>query len=311
MSSPISKRVPDFIIIGAMKCMTSTLHEQLARQPGIHMSSPKEPCYFSDDAIFARGPEWYAGLFSGCDAADLCGESSTHYTKLPTYPQTVQRLKAACPDVRLIYVMRHPIDRLRSQYVHEWTQRIVNGPLDLAVITFPELVHYSRYSYQLAPYLATFGPRQLLPVFFDRIAAQPQAELDTICRFIGYPGRPQWRDDLGARNASDQRMRSSRWRDRLVYAPGLSWVRRTLISQSVRDRVKQFWQMSNKPQLSPARLAELTHLFDEDLRQLGDWLGAELTCDSFRQTTAENDLQWRDGLEDHFQASRGAREVTL
>ena len=63
MSSSSLKRVPDFIIIGAMKCMTSTLHEQLAAQPGIQMSMPKEPCYFSDDAVYARGPEWYASLF--------------------------------------------------------------------------------------------------------------------------------------------------------------------------------------------------------------------------------------------------------
>jgi hypothetical protein len=54
---------PDFIIMGAMKSATSTLHTQLAMQPGIFMSTPKEPNYFSDDAEFSRGEQWYADLF--------------------------------------------------------------------------------------------------------------------------------------------------------------------------------------------------------------------------------------------------------
>ena len=54
---------PDFIVIGAMKSATTTLHEQLARQPGVFMSRPKEPNFFSDDAIYARGWGWYSSLF--------------------------------------------------------------------------------------------------------------------------------------------------------------------------------------------------------------------------------------------------------
>ncbi len=52
---------------------------------------------------------------------DLRGESSTHYTKLPTYPRTVDRMVRDLPRLKLIYVMRHPIERLVSQYVHELT----------------------------------------------------------------------------------------------------------------------------------------------------------------------------------------------
>ena len=54
---------PDFIVIGAMKSATTTLHEQLARQPGIFMCHPKEPNFFSDDENYARGWGWYGSLF--------------------------------------------------------------------------------------------------------------------------------------------------------------------------------------------------------------------------------------------------------
>ena len=73
------------MIIGAMKSGTRSLHDQLDLQPGFFMSDPKEPCYFSDDDVFDRGEDWYRGLFSGAGAGDLRGESSTHYTKLPTH----------------------------------------------------------------------------------------------------------------------------------------------------------------------------------------------------------------------------------
>jgi hypothetical protein len=104
-------RQPNFITIGAMKSATSTLHEQLKQQPGFFMSEEKEPNFFSNDEIYANGLDWYSSLFSNAAPGDLCGESSTHYTKLTTYPHTVARMKAALPHVKLIYMIRHPIDR--------------------------------------------------------------------------------------------------------------------------------------------------------------------------------------------------------
>ena len=62
---------PDFMVIGAMKCATSTLHEQLARQPGLFMSTPKEPNFFSDDDVHARGMAWYEALFADAPAGSL------------------------------------------------------------------------------------------------------------------------------------------------------------------------------------------------------------------------------------------------
>ncbi len=165
---------PDFIVIGAMKSATTTLHEQLARQPGIFMSRPKEPNFFSDDAIYARGWSWYSALFRPASAADLRGESSTHYTKLPTYPRTVERMVRDLPRLKLIYVMRHPIDRLVSQYVHEVTAGRIAVGLREALERHPELIDYSRYSMQLQPFLDVYGFADVLPVFFPRLVSRSQ-----------------------------------------------------------------------------------------------------------------------------------------
>ena len=132
-SRPMPAPAPDFAIIGAMKSATSTLHVQLSAVSGVAMSSPKEPCFFSDDEIFARGEAWYDACFAHAGPGDLRGESSTHYTKLPTLPHACERLHRRRPDAKLLYVIRHPIDRLISHYVHGWTEGWHRGDLERAI----------------------------------------------------------------------------------------------------------------------------------------------------------------------------------
>ncbi|MBJ7899831.1 MAG: sulfotransferase [Cyanobacteria bacterium RI_101] len=285
---------PDFIIIGGMKCATSTLHEQLALQPGFWMSEPKEPNFFSNDEIFAQGMDWYVSLFDGAEPGDLRGESSTHYSKLPTYPETVNRLLNAFPEVKLIYVLRHPIDRLVSQYVHEWSQLVIqNTEINAALETFPELIAYSRYAYQLAPYFERLPRERILPVFFERLLKYPQPELERVCAFLNYNGAPQWREELDAQNISSQRLRKSAWRDALVETPGLKQLRQALIPKSFRTWVRSLWTMKEKPRLSPASLAKLETIFDPDLAILGNWLGIELNCQNFKAQVTNQVLTWK------------------
>lgn len=283
---------PDFIIIGAMKSATSTLHVQLARQPGFWMSTPKEPNFFSDDDVWARGLDWYAALFEGAAKGDLRGESSTHYTKLPDYPQCMDRMREHVPDARLIYIMRHPVDRLISHYMHGWLNGAFRGSVDEAVSRYPELVQYGCYAAQLRPFLETYGPDKILPVFFERLTQSPQAQLERVCEFLGYAGSPVWKAEEAQQNASLDRLRESPLRDAIVGFPPLRAIRRALVPQSVRDKIKGLWQIDEKPELSPASLALVKREFDTDLAQLGAWLGTELSTDSFKQNVGPRSLNW-------------------
>lgn len=285
---------PDFIIIGAMKCATTTLHEQLAMQPGIFMTEPKEPNFFSNDEVYDQGWEWYQDLFAPAHSSDLCGESSTHYTKLPTYPHTVTRLKQHLPQVKLIYIMRDPIQRLVSQYIHEWTKLKVSDDINQAIYDFPSLVTYSQYSRQLQPYLETFGLEQVLPVFVENLQANPQAELERVCRFISYDRPPQWQPQLAQQHKSGERTRESVWRDRLIDLPVLKHIRRSVIPKEVRNWVRSWWQMKHKPTLTPESLAYLRAQLDPDLARLGRWLGLSLTCETFRAQVTASSPAWLD-----------------
>ena len=235
-SSPVIS-LPDFIIVGAMKSATSTLQEQLAGQPGIFMSSPKEPNFFSDAEQYAKGMSWYSSLFAKAPEGSCLGEASTHYTKLPTYPEVVQRLKEHLPDARFIYVMRHPLDRLVSHYIHEWSTGVYRCSLEEAINKYPDLIAYGNYAMQLEPYFKTFGHAAVLPVFFDRLLSEPQAELERICRFIGYQAQPVWIQDLKPDNVSSERVRKFPGYRLLVDSKLATWFRRHFIPQALRDAV--------------------------------------------------------------------------
>ena len=276
-------RLPDFIIIGAMKSATSTLHNQLGAQSGVFMSTPKEPNFFSDDEVYSQGLGWYSGLFSDANGSDICGESSTHYTKLPDYPDTIQRLKAAIPRPKLIYVMRHPVDRLISHYMHQWSVGVISCDINQAIDRYPELVDYSCYGMQITPYLQEFGHKAVLPLFFDDLKKNKDRALNRVGTFIGCTQSLIWIDDLTQDNQSSQRIRRFYGYELLINSRPMAWLRKNLIPQALRNRIKKRLTMQQRPQISDVQREHITEIFDRDLKVVGDWLGIELTCDNFKQ----------------------------
>lgn len=256
------------------------------------MSEPKEPNFFSDDAEYRRGTDFYQSLFAEAPEGSLRGESSTHYTKLPDYPHTVSRMKAFVPEARLIYVMRHPIDRLISHYIHQWTQNVMRCDVNEAIDRYPELINYGRYSYQLEPYFEAFGKDSVLPVFFAAVKTEPQRELERIARFIGYADPVVWKDNLGAQNVSSERLRRFKGYEVIVNSPPMAFLRRRCVPQSLRDVVKARLSMKQRPILSDANRSHLESLFDKDLKVLSKWLGADLSCETFDEKTAMTSLDW-------------------
>ena len=289
-----SHNKPDFIIIGAMKCATSTVHDQLSMHDPFFMTTPKEPNFFSDDEIYAKGFGWYGSLFANADTGQLKGESSTHYTKLPKYPETVERLVEYCPDVKCIYIMRHPVDRLVSHYIHEWTQGAISCDINEAVSRHPELVEFSRYNMQLEPYLKTFGHKSVLPMFTERLKDNPLRELQVIFDFLDVFEKPVWQPDIIS-NVSAERLRACAWRDAIVNSPLLKFIRRTFVPKSVRTRIRKLWTMQERPSLAPDTVQNLEVIFNRDLSLLSQKLGLELNCGNFKNMViSAYKIKWTD-----------------
>ncbi|SDX92139.1 Sulfotransferase domain-containing protein [Albimonas donghaensis] len=257
---------PDFVIIGAMKCGTSTLAAQLSAQEGVFVTTPKEPNFFSDDPVYAKGMGWYESLYDAAAPGDLKGEASTHYAKSPTWPNAAERLHAAAPGAKLIYLMRDPVARLVSHYIHEWTMgKVPAGGIETALETMPELIDYSRYAMQAAPWRARFGDGNLLLLRLEDMNRDPQGTLDRVGAFLGRPGAFRWAEDLGAQNVSAERIRRFPLYDLVIEHPAAAWLRRTLVPQSLRDAVKGRLRMRERPSLDDAARARIEALLAEDI----------------------------------------------
>lgn len=260
--------LPDFLIIGAMKCGTSTLQVQLAAQEGVFMTTPKEPNFFSDDAVWARGRNWYEGLFATAAAGQLKGEASTHYTKLPTHPRTLERMQQVLPSApRLVYMIRNPLDRAVSHLVHEWTEARMPADPERAFADHPELVDYGRYGMQAAPFVAAYGADRIQLTSLERLTAEPEAEFARICDFLGIEGAA-WRADIAPQNVSAERVRKLPLHGLLVANPVATALRRALVPKALRDRIRRGRRMSVRPHLTDALRARLTATFLDDRTRL-------------------------------------------
>ena len=259
---------PDYVLIGAMKCGTSTLAAQLGAQPGIFMTEPKEPNFFSDDANFAKGTDWYASLFAGAAGEDLTGEASTHYTKRPELPETVTRLKAHVPQAKLVYMIRDPMVRIVSHYIHEWTQGVLSAPLDVEIERHTPLVDYGLYGWQVAPFVEAYGREAILLTSLERMKADPGGELARVAQHIGFAGDVAWVEDQGAENVSAQRSRKLPLHGLLVDNPVANALRRTLVPKSVRNRVRQARQYKGRPEIPANKVPELQARFLADRETL-------------------------------------------
>jgi hypothetical protein len=104
---------PRFIIIGAEKCGTTSLYDDICRHPQVLSALEKEPYYFSE--MYDRGRDWYMANFPHIREGSnlITGEASTMYL---TDAHAAGRVAADLPNVRLLVIMRDPVARAVSQY---------------------------------------------------------------------------------------------------------------------------------------------------------------------------------------------------
>lgn len=104
---------PSFLIVGEMKCGTTSLYRYLERHPDVRSPFQKEPFYFAH--AFHRGERWYRSLFPLARESGITGEASTYYL---FHPLAAERIAAFAPEIKLIVLLRDPVTRAHSHYQH-------------------------------------------------------------------------------------------------------------------------------------------------------------------------------------------------
>lgn len=283
-------RLPDFFIIGSAKCGTTTLYKYLCRHPDIFMSTPKEMSYFSKDEVYERGVQWYADLFADAESSQLCGEASTTYSRWPLYDKTVERLAAAQPEAKLIYLLRDPADRLFSFYAHRMREK-VTATFDDFLSNTPEAVDSGRYMSQIKQYLEFFSAEQILVLFTKDLKDKPQHVLESTGQFLGLQAfdflaaGPIQANEGGGKfyagssltNTIHSLKRSPAFASMLNRVPafarkaGYEWLANGPVGKKLRRR-----HISNMCSFTPQMRQQILELYREEIEQLEEFTGRSL-----------------------------------
>lgn len=179
---------PNFLVIGAMKSATTSLCDIFAQHPQIFVSNPKELNFFCRDEYFARGEQWYEGLFAGTEGKIAVGEGSTSYTKWMLHPACSERVARHLPEAKLIYIVRHPLKRIESHWLHLIAAGEDVPPLRHALQKWPHIVDTSLYWKQISAYRRFFPDGRILVLFTEDLAKEPDAVLNLCWDFLGVDG---------------------------------------------------------------------------------------------------------------------------
>ncbi len=212
----------DFIIIGAPKAGTTSLFEYLRTHPELHLPKWKETNFFLDHT-YGRGVEWYLDwVLSGASPGAVCGEASVRYMAGTPCTETADpksapnmsdepglspeqivphRIHAALPDVKLIALLRDPVDRCTSEYGMAALRGVEARDLEDALTTLLEpdrlaaaracfsqtnpYIVQSEYGRILEPYFELFPRSQLLVLFTKELAEDAAGVVSRICKFLG------------------------------------------------------------------------------------------------------------------------------
>jgi sulfotransferase family protein len=271
--------LPTFLLIGAMKSGTTTLYTYLTGHPDVFMPALKEPNFFNDH--WHRGIGWYERLFAPAGGARACGEASVRYTSYPQDPECPARIARVVPEIRLLFVVRDPLDRIRSHYLHEVAALRESRPLESALRENPIYLDRTRYAMQLERYLAYFPRERLLVVRAEQLFRAPLEVLPRVFGFIGVdpswrPAGPARRDNETARRfqlPTPVRRGVKIASEAGVYRHVPRWAKETIRTMTQRRRTVP------EVRIPLALAVELRAELADDLRRLDEIAGARLFPD--------------------------------
>lgn len=242
--------LPDFIIIGARRCGTTSLYSYLTQHPQVMPALTKEVHYFT--ANYDKGPDWYRSYFPTYLGkrfhqfiqrdSIITGEATPSYIYDPLVPQRIFQLK---PDVKLIALLRNPVDAVYSAYhfgIKVGTYTAEEMPFEQSIRNELEQLNahdgraagqksilgqaqkggwlwHGLYVEHLKPWLARFPREQMLILVSEAFFSDPHREFQRVLEFLGLTAyRLKSYDKL---NTTDYAEMDPRLREHLTeyYAP--------------------------------------------------------------------------------------------
>ena len=264
-------KMPNLLIIGAMKCGTSSLHDYLSLHPDIFMSTPKEIHFFTEMSYNSRSLSWYKNHFK--TDKKVIGTTPQSYTKChhELYQGVPERIKKHLPNVKMIYIVRDPIKRYESHILESYH------------CDPPEDIQYSKksnnyiktgmYYMQIKEYLKYFKQEQIHILSLEDLQKNKLKELNKIFRFLEVDElTDQSMFDFISNNAESN---TFPWviQNNIVYRIGKKFVPRlsNLIAELISNKYLSY-QMK-KPNLTDKEKIELKEKMKDDLIKFRELTG--------------------------------------
>lgn len=295
-------RRPNFFIVGAPKCATTSMAASLARHPDIFMTTPKEPHVFGSDLSALRArmePDDYVDLFRGAVGESRLGEASVWYLRSKL---AAREIREFCPDARIIVMLRNPVDMLYSlhaqsvksgiEHIRDFraaldaeTDRLQGKQIRRGVRQTRQLLYSEAVAYasQLERYFHYFDRRAVKVILFDTVVSDPSTVIRETQEFLevsALEGLPFVRLNEGGQVRIARLQRLMRNPDilRSVSRAFLPKAARLRIAAHVVPRVERINVVADRrPRLSEAVRSELTERFRPEVERLGVLLKEDLS----------------------------------
>jgi Sulfotransferase family len=290
--------LPNLLILGAAKSGTSSLYRYLGQHPQVFMSRFKEPTFFVWEGreYDIRGPgverigkrmvkdiDSYLRLFSAATHERIRGEGSTGYLHTPG---VAERIRDHVPDVRLMAILRNPIDRAYSAFLH--ARRLGLEPVadfGRALDKEPDRVRsgwiglttyatVGMYAEQLERYLAVFPCQQIRIYLFEDLIRDPIRLAQDAFRYLGVDD--SFEPDVSIQVNRGSAVRSARLASLFTTLRNTSFGQGSKFGRSVRTFVGALNEQP-KGQLAPSVRRRLAAVFEPDVDKLSGLLGRDLS----------------------------------
>ena len=283
-------RKPNFFIVGAPRCGTTSLWTYLKAHPEIYMSAQKEHYFFDSDLwgdeVRAPSLEQYLEFFSAASDKTKIGEATPSYLRSHAAPKAI---KAFCADAQIIIMLRNPVDMMHS--LHSTGRRYNTEPLaDFREAleadrrrSGRELAGYREFTdfpSQVQRYFDLFGRENVHTIIYDDLKADTAAVYQSTLRFLGVS--PAFTPEFAITDAN-RHVRNFHLQAILVRPPrGLREIGRAVVPRWLRSRIRRDLLNFNsevraRPPMDPELRAHLQKEFEPRVKQLSELLGRDLS----------------------------------
>lgn len=280
------EKLPNFMIIGAGKCGTTSLHHYFQQNPDIYICPKKETFFFLNETDREKSRKWgavtryeeYRDLFQNAPDGSIIGEISTVYY---SHPDSARFIHQYLPDVKIIAILRDPCERAFSDYL---MHQLIAGKQE---INFQECIYKDNYFVKLGfyysnlkPFYQVFDRKQIKILFYDDFRSNYRKFLRDLFQYIGartdleIPEGVRLRENLFAKNPILYN---------LLLAPSRSGrlVNRVLnrfprqLGADIRRQIERL--SAYRPSLSPADRKNLIEIYRPEILHLQDLLDRDLS----------------------------------